>query len=110
MLAGYTEALAAGRFVDSLGLLARAGATEPPTESETLFLLPADAELSELERLVLERLAGDRLRRLPVDEPPAWNARAATNANAAGNIRWTSGATKIFRLFARPVRPCCPSF
>jgi len=43
VLTGYTEALAAGRFVDSLGLLARAGATEPPTDSETLFLLPADA-------------------------------------------------------------------
>jgi len=77
VLVGYAEALAAGRFVDGLGVLARAAATEPPADASTLYLLPADAELSELERLFLERLAGDRLRRLPVDDPSTWTAAAA---------------------------------
>jgi ATP-dependent helicase/nuclease subunit B len=77
VLAGYGEALTAARFVDPLGVLARAAAAEPPADSATLYLLPADAELSELERVFLERLAGDRLRRLPVDDPATWTATAA---------------------------------
>ncbi|HKD17951.1 MAG TPA: PD-(D/E)XK nuclease family protein, partial [Thermoanaerobaculia bacterium] len=78
VLAGYDAALAEGRYVDSLGVLTRAAAIDPPAGASTLLLLPSDAELSELERLVLERLAGDRLRSLPVDEPAAWSARAAS--------------------------------
>jgi ATP-dependent helicase/nuclease subunit B len=78
VLAGYDDALAKGRYVDSLGVLTRAAAIDPPPGVSTLFLLPSEAELSELERVVLDRLAGDRLRRLPVDEPATWPARAAS--------------------------------
>jgi RecB family exonuclease len=75
VLAGYSDALAAGRYVDGLDVLGRAARAKPPALT-AFYLLAADAELSELERLVIERLAGDRLRRLPVDEPAAWTALA----------------------------------
>jgi len=80
ILGGYTRALSEGGFVDGLDVLARAAKLESPPGTSALYLLPADVELSELERALLERLAGDRLRRLAVDEPSAWTARAADAA------------------------------
>ena len=97
VLAGYSKALENDRFVDSLGVLARAAAAEPRGETSSLFLLPSDAELSELERTVLERIAGDRLRRLPVDDPATWTARAAS----ANLLRATGEENEIREVFRR---------
>ncbi len=75
VLAGYAEALAAGGYVDALDVLGRAARGAAPP-ARPLYLVAEDFELSELERRVIERVAGDRLRRLPVDEPDTWAARA----------------------------------
>jgi ATP-dependent helicase/nuclease subunit B len=97
VLVGYSDALAKGRFVDFLGVLARAATAETRSDPSTLFLLPSDAELSELERTVLERIAGDRLRRLPVDELATWTARAAS----ASLIRAIGEENEIREVFRR---------
>ena len=96
VLAGYAEALSAGRFVDGLGVLARAAAAEPPADAAVVYLLPADAELSELERVFLERIAGDRLRRLPVDDPATWTATAA-GADLVRAIGEENEVREVFR-------------
>jgi RecB family exonuclease len=97
VLAGYDDALAKNSFVDSLGVLTRAAAMDPPSDASVLFLLPSDAELSELERLVLERLAGDRLRSLSVDEPASWTARASS----AELVRAIGEENEIREVFRR---------
>jgi len=96
VLAGYSEALTAGRFVDALGVLARAVSTDPPADASTRYLLPADAELSELERLFLERLAGNRLHRLPVDDPATWTA-AAPSTELIRGIGEENEIREVFR-------------
>ena len=104
VLAGYDDALAKGRFVDSLGVLTRAAAMDPPSDASTVYLLPSDAELSELDRLVLERLAGDRLRSLPVDEPGTWTARASS----AELVRAIGEENEIREVFRRCLAGAVP--
>jgi ATP-dependent helicase/nuclease subunit B len=78
ILERYAAALEKGKYVDSLEVLRRAAASELPAgPTPVRYLLPEDTDLSELERRLLERLAGDRLRMLPVDAPSSWTAQAA---------------------------------
>ena len=76
VLEGYGSALAAGRSVDALDVLRRAAQKAKPGPTDTWFLLPADVDLSVLEREVLEKLAAGRLQVLPVDEPSTWPSQA----------------------------------
>ena len=79
VLARYESALSKGQFVDSLEVLRRAIQRVSIAPSRpAVYLLPEDAELSDLERRFLEGLAGDDLRVLSVDPPSAWTAQAAS--------------------------------
>jgi len=84
VLTRYGELLAEGRFVDGLEVLRRAAAGA--VRGSAVYLLPADSEISDVERRFLERLAGDRLRELPVDPPEEWTriARRASLFRAIG--------------------------
>ena len=97
ILERYVAALASGKHIDSLDVVRRALEHEPPASRAALYLLPADMELSELERRFLERLAGPRLRVLPVDDPAAWTAIAAR----ASLIRCVGEENEIREVFRR---------
>ena len=96
ILQRYDAALASGRYVDSLGVLRRAAAHEAPNRG-VHYLVPEDAELSELERRLLERLAGDRLEKLRVDPPENWIRRPA----GATLLRATGEENDIRAIFRR---------
>ena len=62
----------------------------------TIYLVPADAELADLERRFLERAAGGRLRELAADAPDAWIA-AARGARLLRAIGEENEIREVFR-------------
>jgi RecB family exonuclease len=77
ILRAYEKALSANRYVDAIDVLRRAIESAPAEPRAARFLVPADLELSELERRLLEAVARARLEILPVDAPETWTERAA---------------------------------
>lgn len=75
VLTRYEATLERGGFVDEAGVLRRAG-DRPRRDGGTLYLLPEGLDLSGVERSFLEKLAGGRLRLLPVDPPEEWRRAA----------------------------------
>ncbi|HEX4441309.1 MAG TPA: PD-(D/E)XK nuclease family protein [Thermoanaerobaculia bacterium] len=102
VLARYAEALAEGRFVDGLEVLRRAAASASPGTG--IYLLPSDAELADVEREFLERLAGPRLRELAADPPEEWT-RAARGARL---LRAVGEENEIRDAFRRILREGIP--
>jgi RecB family exonuclease len=98
ILARYGRLLADGRFVDGLEVLRRAASSAP--RGTGLYLLPSDAELSGVERRFLDRVAGDRLRELPVDAPEGWT-RTARRARLFRAIGEENELREAFRRILR---------
>ena len=102
ILARYAGLLSEGRFVDGIEVLRRAAATA--AASEALFLVPGDAEHSDVERRVLERLSGGRLHQLAVDTPEAW----AETARRARLFRAVGEENELREAFRRVLREGIP--
>lgn len=103
----YAAALEAGRYVDGIEVLRRATeALEAGRCAGTadVYLLPAAAELSALERGLVEKLAAGRLVALAADPPEAWEAAA----RAARLFRATGEENEIREVFRRILREAIP--
>ncbi len=98
ILGRYDAALTTGGFVDSAEVLRRAvdAAAGGPADA-SLYLLPENPEMTAVERLLLERLAGGRLAILATDPPADW----PRNARTARLFRATGEENEIREVFRR---------
>ncbi len=96
ILAHYDKNLTESRFIDSAAVLRRALAAAAPDPGGTLYLLVDDADLSAVEREILETVAGPTLQRL-ASAPERWLEVAAT----ARLLRASGEENEIREVFRR---------
>src|SRR5207302_798671 len=96
VLTRYEALLDRAKAADGIEVLRRAAATDV-LPGGAIYLLPADTELSNLERHFLERLAGEGLTVLEVDAPEAWKPQA----HGARLLRAIGEENEIREVFRR---------
>ncbi len=96
VLARYDTDLEKGRFIDSAAVLRRAVAAAKPDPSAGVYLVPGDADLTAVERALLEKVAGGRLETLPGEAPERWT-EAGARATLVRAIGEENEIRQVFR-------------
>jgi ATP-dependent helicase/nuclease subunit B len=104
ILARYDKDLADGRFIDSAAVLRRAFAAAAPDPGGALYIVVDDADLTNVEREILERVAGSRLRRLASASSDRWLDVAST----ADLLRASGEENEIREVFRRVLEKGLP--
>lgn len=95
ILARYDADLAKGRFIDSAAVLRRAVAAAKPDPGAPVYLVPEDADLTAVERTLLEKIAAGRLETLAAEPAESWTAGGAR----ATLVRAIGEENEIRRVF-----------
>ena len=95
ILARYDADLAKGRFIDSAAVLRRAVAAAKPDPGAPVYLVPEDADLTAVERALLETIAAGRLETLAAEPAESWTAGGAR----ATLVRAIGEENEIRRVF-----------
>lgn len=107
VLRRYTGALETGRFVDGIEVLRRAVRAVEAGEAkgnDAVYLVAGSAELSSLERTLVEKLAAGRLLPLAADPPGSWKAIAG-HARLLRAIGEENEIREVFRAILREQVP-----
>jgi ATP-dependent helicase/nuclease subunit B len=78
ILARYDQDLAGGRFIDSAAVLRRALQAAAPDPGGVRYLVVDEAELTAVERELLDKVSGGRLEVLASEDPDRWMDNAST--------------------------------
>ena len=97
ILVRYDEDLAAGKFIDSAAVLRRAAASAAAEPGGARYLVVDDAELTAVEREILEKVSAGRLEILESEPPERW----AENAAKARLLHASGEENEIREVFRR---------
>ncbi len=96
ILSRYDADLAKGRFIDSAAVLRRAVEAAGPGPSAPVYLLPEDADLTAVERSLVEKVAAGRLEVLPTEPLAQW-ASVAARARLVRAVGEENEIREVFR-------------
>jgi ATP-dependent helicase/nuclease subunit B len=104
ILARYDEDLAAGKFIDSAAVLRRAAVSAAPDPGGARYLVVDDAELTAVEREILEKVSNGLLEVLESEPPERW----VENAANARLLRASGEENEIREVFRRVLESGIP--